>query len=50
MDCGDHERTVPAELNPGDALVYSGKTAHGGGANRTPDRWRCAMHLSYVVG
>ena len=49
-DCGDHEQTVPAELNPGDALVYSGKTVHGGGANRTPDRWRWAMHLSYVVG
>ncbi|MBC8365561.1 MAG: phytanoyl-CoA dioxygenase family protein [Actinobacteria bacterium] len=42
--------TVPAELSPGDALVYSGKVLHGGGANRTTDRWRRAMHLSFVVG
>lgn len=41
--------TVPAELAPGDAFVYSGKVLHGGGANQT-DRWRRAMHLSFVVG
>ncbi len=44
------EMTVPAEMQPGDALVYSGKTIHGGGANLTSDRWRLAMHLSFVVG
>lgn len=49
-DCGDPDMTVPAELSPGDALVYSGKLVHGGGANRTTDRWRNAMHLSFVVG
>lgn len=47
---GDQSMSVPAEMQPGDALVYSGKVIHGGGANQTPDRWRNAMHLSYVVG
>lgn len=41
--------SVPAELGPGDALVYSGYVLHGGGANVT-DRWRKAMHLSVVAG
>ncbi len=42
--------SVPAELGPGDALIYSGNVLHGGGANLTSDRWRRAMHLSFVVG
>ena len=42
--------SVPAELGPGDALVYSGYVFHGGGANRTTDQWRKAMHLSVVAG
>ncbi len=42
--------SVPAELGPGDALVYSGYVLHGGGANQTTDRWRRAMHLSFVAG
>ena len=41
--------SVPAELGPGDALVYSGYVLHGGGANTT-DRWRKAMHMSFVAG
>ncbi len=49
-DYGKPEQTVPAELGPGDALVYSGRVVHGGGANRTEDRWRYALHLSYCVG
>ena len=49
-DRGTPEMTVPAEMRPGDALVYSGKLVHGGGANRTTDRWRLAMHLSFLVG
>ncbi len=49
-DRGTPEMTVPAELEPGDALVYTGKVVHGGGANRTSDRWRVAMHLSFVLG
>ena len=31
-------------------MVYTGKTVHGGGANQTEDRWRLAMHLSFVLG
>lgn len=42
--------TVPAEMSPGDAFIYSGKVLHGGGANKTTDQWRKAMHLSFVVG
>lgn len=49
-DNGTLEQSVPAEMQPGDALVYSGKVVHGGGANQTKDKWRKAMHLSYVVG
>lgn len=47
---GDPGDTVPAELSAGSALIYSGKVLHGGGANRTSDAWRRAMHLSFVVG
>lgn len=47
---GTPEMTVPAEMCPGDALVYTGKVVHGGGANTTEDRWRLAMHLSFVLG
>ncbi len=49
-DFGDPSQTVAAELEPGDALVYSGKVVHGGGANLTSDQWRNAMHISFVVG
>jgi len=42
--------SVAAELGPGDALLYSGFVLHGGGANTTADRWRRAMHLSFVAG
>lgn len=47
---GRPEQTVPAEMSVGDALVYSGKLIHGGGANQTSDQWRLAMHLSFVLG
>jgi len=46
----DQAMTVPAELEVGDALIYTGKVVHGGGANLTADRWRKAMHLSFIVG
>ncbi len=49
-DRGAPEQSVPAEMQPGDAMVYTGKTVHGGGANQTEDRWRLAMHLSFVLG
>lgn len=41
--------SVPAELGPGDALVYSGYVFHGGGENTT-NHWRRAMHMSVVAG
>jgi len=46
----DDLESVPAELEPGDAFIYSGYVMHGGGANRTEDQWRRAMHLSFVAG
>ena len=49
LDRFAESETVPAELGPGDALIYSGYVLHGGGAHTT-DRVRRAMHLSYVVG
>ncbi|NKB99974.1 MAG: phytanoyl-CoA dioxygenase family protein [Pseudomonadales bacterium] len=44
------DESFPAEMQPGDALIYAGKLIHGGGANRTADQWRNAMHLSFVAG
>jgi len=43
-------KSVPAELGPGDALIYGGYVQHGGGHNQTADQWRRAMHLSFVAG
>ena len=40
----------PVELEPGDALVYLGSLVHGGGENRTPDRWRKGLYCSYLLG
>ena len=47
---GSPEQTVATEMRAGSGMIYSGKVIHGGGANRTDDRWRFAMHLSFVVG
>ncbi len=46
----DASQSVQVELAPGDALVYVGSLLHGGGSNRTTDRWRKALYLSYLVG
>jgi len=46
----DASLSYPAEMQAGDALIYSGKLIHGGGANQTADLWRRAMHLSFVLG
>lgn len=40
----------PVELEPGDALVYLGSLVHGGGHNRTTDRWRKGVYCSYLLG
>lgn len=49
-DRGTPEQTVPALMNAGDALLFSGKTAHGGGANRTSDEYRRAVAFALNPG
>jgi ectoine hydroxylase-related dioxygenase (phytanoyl-CoA dioxygenase family) len=49
-DLFDPARSVPAEMAAGSVLLFSGKTVHGGGANRTTDQWRQALHVSYLLG
>jgi ectoine hydroxylase-related dioxygenase (phytanoyl-CoA dioxygenase family) len=46
----DFDASVPAEMRAGSVLLFSGKTIHGGGANRTTDEWRSVIHLSYLLG
>jgi len=38
--CPLNEEAVPAELNPGDALIFAGNTYHAGGGNITKDERR----------
>lgn len=45
----DASEAVPVELEPGDALVYVGSLIHGGGANRTTDRWREGIYCAYLL-
>ncbi len=49
-DLFDPAASVPAEMTAGSVLLFSGKTVHGGGANRTADQWRVALHVSYLLG
>ncbi|MBN9747878.1 phytanoyl-CoA dioxygenase [Amycolatopsis sp. A1MSW2902] len=44
-DRGTPEQTVPAIMNAGDVLLFSGKLAHGGGANVTADFYRRALSI-----
>lgn len=44
------EEIAVAEMEPGSALIYLGSTLHAGGENRTANRWRRAMHVSYCLG
>jgi ectoine hydroxylase-related dioxygenase (phytanoyl-CoA dioxygenase family) len=39
-DRGTQEMTVPVEMKAGDAVFFTGKVVHGGGANRTEDEFR----------
>lgn len=41
--------TIPVEMKPGSAVLYSGKLVHGGGANRSSAPRR-ALSLSFVLG
>ena len=49
-DRGTPEQTIPAIMNAGDALFFSGKTAHGGGANRTSGEYRRAVSFALNPG
>jgi hypothetical protein len=42
--------SVPALMKAGDALYYTGKAIHGGGANRTTDTWRRGISISFTLG
>ena len=44
-----HEVAI-AEMPAGSMALYLGSTLHGAGTNRTPDRWRRGIHLSFIVG
>jgi ectoine hydroxylase-related dioxygenase (phytanoyl-CoA dioxygenase family) len=46
LDYGHPSQTLPAEMNAGDALLISGKTLHGGGANRSLDERRRGLAFS----
>jgi len=47
---GTHDQTVPALLNAGDVLLYTGRTLHGGGANTTKNRSRRVITNGYTLG
>jgi hypothetical protein len=49
-DRGQPEDTVPALMDAGDALFFSGKTAHGGGANVTSNEYRRAVAMAFNTG
>jgi len=46
----DRRDAHPVELEPGDALVYLGSLAHGGGHNATADRVRKGLYCAYLLG
>lgn len=48
-DMGRSEHTIPALMNPGDALMITGKTVHGGGANKTIDEKRRGLALTFSL-
>ncbi|GKZ35072.1 hypothetical protein AbraIFM66950_005512 [Aspergillus brasiliensis] len=49
-EVGTFEQTVPAEMSAGDCFLFSGKTVHGGGANRTEDFHRRGLSLAFQAG
>lgn len=46
---GSQAQTVPALLNEGDVLLFSGKVLHGGGANSTSDRPRRVLSSGFAI-
>lgn len=47
---GTQEMTIPVEMKAGDAILYTGKLIHGGGANRTKDFYRRAVTIPLIPG
>ncbi len=45
----DRDDTVPAEMEQGSLLLYTGMLFHGGGQNTT-DTWRKGLSLQHAVG
>ncbi len=43
------EDTVAATMPRGSVVLYTGRTVHGGGANRS-DGWRTGLNVDYVLG
>jgi ectoine hydroxylase-related dioxygenase (phytanoyl-CoA dioxygenase family) len=46
---GSPADTIPALLDPGDALMITGKTVHGGGANKTQSDKRRGLALTFSL-
>ncbi|MEM1154462.1 MAG: phytanoyl-CoA dioxygenase family protein [Pseudomonadota bacterium] len=46
----DEEQVTQAVMPAGSALLYTGKTIHGAGANVSSDTWRFGIHLSFTLG
>jgi len=46
----DASLAQPVEMKPGDALIYLGSLAHGGGANTSSDRVRKALYIGFLLG
>ena len=44
-----HDDSVPAEMEKGSVLIYTGSVFHSGGANRS-DRSRTAVNIDYCLG
>lgn len=47
--CADEHRVEQAVMPKGSVVIYTGRTIHGGGANRS-DRIRRALNVDYVLG
>ncbi|MFM8846532.1 MAG: phytanoyl-CoA dioxygenase family protein [Actinomycetota bacterium] len=45
----DVHRTLPAEMPKGSVVIYTGRTIHGGGANRST-AVRRALNVDYILG
>lgn len=43
------DEIVPAVMPAGSALLYTGKTVHGGGLNTSQNNWRFGIHFSFVL-